>query len=536
MGNNSIETDDSNSKKYGWERPVRFKVGTDNFVVIANPAHAVAIWKNSRYLSAKSITERAAKHLLDLPASVMPFYQADDSGMAAEPRKGSNVPPENRVLYHQTHSAQKFLASPYLDLLVDRYQAMLHAALERLDIGEDDWVEFPDLYQFCQLTIARANTEAMMGEKVFELNPSLMEDFWAAKAWAPEYFMGWPRWMVPTAFAARDKVVKAIRKWHDYAFAHGDHTTTAPEDPDWDPVWGSKYVKARQQYMLAMKPLDEHIRSLEDWGFLFGYVVPSVSCCFSLCSLTLKKSANGNTVPPVYWFLLEAMRDGKLADRMLDEVKASGYEYTGAVPRRNIKALVDQPLLQSVYSEVLRLRVSILQSRVVEFSDIMLPQDPLSTKKKEGQSYNIPQGSYVLIPTDGLHFNDEAWARFLPTRSGSLGRKPLSEFDAERFLTPSLDLEGREGRAEGVINMDFTQENLAGLWMPFGGGERMCPGRHLAKIEMLVSFAYLFGRYDMQIADEKAGREVVCDRKYAPFSSLPPDRPVKFRMRKRRTA
>ncbi|KAI2615586.1 hypothetical protein GGR54DRAFT_257648 [Hypoxylon sp. NC1633] len=156
------------------------------------------------------------------------------------------------------------------------------------------------------MTVSPANIEAMMGSKILKLNPTLIEDFWAAKAFAPEYFQGWPRWLAPKIFRARDRVIDAIRKWHEYAFAHGDHTNTGPRDPDWDSVWGSKYAKVRQQFMLKMTPLTPYVRAAEDWGLMFG--------------------ANGNTAPVVFWFLFETLKDPGLASRMMAEVRPTVSE------------------------------------------------------------------------------------------------------------------------------------------------------------------------------------------------------------------
>lgn len=236
---------------------------------MANPNHIAEIFKNHRFLSSRSITERSARYLLDLPPSAMPFYQADDSGMAAVPRKGSTVNPDNRILYQQSRTAQKFLASPYLEPLSERYLKFFSCKIQSLRIG-DDWVEFPSLYAFCQEAVTEANIKAMIGSKITELDPNIVQKFWQAKQYAPEYFLGLPRWLIPSAFAARDRVVESVMKWHEYGFSHGNHTDTGPADPDWDPIWGSKYSKVRQQFMLKMKPLTAPIRAAEDWGLLFG--------------------------------------------------------------------------------------------------------------------------------------------------------------------------------------------------------------------------------------------------------------------------
>ncbi|KAI0118650.1 cytochrome P450 [Nemania sp. FL0031] len=473
---NTAEFPEQLTKQYGWERPIRFKAAGETFTVVANPQHITAIYKNSRFLSARSITERAAKYIVGVPSHIIPFYQADDSGMAAEVRKGSKVTQENRILYHQVHTGQKFLASPYLEPLIQRYMTMFRDHIQALEIGTD-WVECPDLYRFCQIASAQATIEATMGSKILDLNPNLVEDFWAAKDSAPEYYRGLPRWVAPQIYKARDRVIKAIEKWHDFAFAHGDHTNTASHDPDWDPVWGSKYVKVREQYMLSMKPLTAHVRAAEDWGFM----------------------ANGNTPPVIFWYLFEALRDPELAERLMEEVIPCVLEGGDM----DISKLASQPLLQSVYAEVLRLRVSILISRMVEYQDISF------------DGYTVPRGEYILMPTDTVHFNEEAW-----TQAGWRPKIPLRQFDATRFLVPS----------DG--GLQFNQDGLGYLWVPFGGGDRMCPGRHVAKLEMIFSFAFLFFNYDIELMPIDVGK-VQCNTKYAAFGTLPPTSPVPFRIRKK---
>lgn len=199
----------------------------------------------------------------------MAFYEADDSGMAAEPRKGSKVAQENRILFQQTHTAQKFLASPYLEPLVNRFTTTFSRNVEDLGI-EGDWVDHPDLFNFLQMTVARSNIEAMMGSKILDINPHLVQDFWTAKAHAPQFYQGLPRWVIPKAFKDRTHLVEGIKKWHSFALENGDYTNTGAKDPDWDPVVGSKYAKVRLQYMLKMKSLTADVRAAEDWGFVFG--------------------------------------------------------------------------------------------------------------------------------------------------------------------------------------------------------------------------------------------------------------------------
>ncbi|KAI1841568.1 hypothetical protein JX265_004702 [Neoarthrinium moseri] len=468
-------------QQYGWEKPLTVKAASMRLAVVVNPPDVVAVFKNSRFLSTRFVIERVQAYLLGIPDAVMPFYEADDSGMAAEPRKGSNVAPEDRILFHQASTHHKYLASPYLDPLVEVFKEKLHSAVEAHGIGEQ-WVEYPDLFAWLQPTIIEANIETMMGSKLRELNPNFIEDFCVAKMSVPIFLKGWPRWLAPNAFKARDRVRAALEKWHLYANANGDYTTTHENDPDWEPIWGSKCEKFRQQYMNNTQALGPYERACEDWGFLIGL--------------------NYNTPPTMFWYLYEALRDPALHARMMDEVAAcrnhGGWH--------SIPDLASQPLLESAYAEVLRLRISIVMGRTVEHGDI-----------KVG-GYRVPRGDVVLMPTDSMHFNKEAW-----TRAGGSTEKPLNEFDAERFLVPS-----ETGKPL------FSTDRLAGLWIPYGGGDRMCPGRHLVKLEMLIIYAYLFTAYEIEVNETDMGK-IKPNTGYVSFGALPPNRALRFRIRRKQT-
>ncbi len=209
--------------------------------------------------------------------------------------------------------------------------------------------------------------------------------------------------------------------------------------------------------------------------------------------------ANGNTAPIIFWLMFEVLKHQDLRDRMIAEVNTCLSEDRTI----NVWNLANSPLLQSAYSEVLRLRVSILVSRMVEFADINC------------DGYIIPRNEIILMHTDALHYNEEAW-----TQAGRPSKTPLDRFDEDRFLVDTEN--GRE----------YSLDGLAGIWIPFGGGDRMCPGRHLAQMEILFTFAFLFSNYDIEMGSVDTD-QVKCDMRYAPYGALPPNRPVPFRMRRK---
>ena len=49
----------------------------------------------------------------------------------------------------------------------------------------------------------------------------------------------------------------------------------------------------------------------------------------------------------------------------------------------------------------------------------------------------------------------------------------------------------------------FSLTGLSGIWVPFGGGTSLCPGRHLAKEEILLAVANLIIIFDFKLVDRK---------------------------------
>lgn len=191
-------------------------------------------------------------------------------------------------------------------------------------------------------------------------------------------------------------------------------------------------------------------------------------------------------------------------ERLAAEVSSCISKF-GAI---DVEKLSNQPLLQSAYAEVLRLRVAIAMSRVSEYGDFNL------------SGYTIPKDHPIIIFSRTPALNGEAWASTGRTRG-----KPLEEFDAKRFLSTQ--------HVEGSVQTQFSLNGLAGLWLPYGGGQRMCPGRHFAKNEILITFAILFSQYDIELAEGFDVTGVQPDMRWYPVGALPPKGKVPIFIRRR---
>ena len=112
------------------------------------------------------------------------------------------------------------------------------------------------------------STEAIYSSSILSLNPTLTEDFWAFQEGVPAFLQRLPRWLRPGVYRDRDKMLDAIKRWHAFANEHSSFSRTGHDDPDWDPYYGTKVVKARQAYLPEIEVMDADGRASEDLGLL----------------------------------------------------------------------------------------------------------------------------------------------------------------------------------------------------------------------------------------------------------------------------
>lgn len=197
-----------------------------------------------------------------------------------------------------------------------------------------------------------------------------------------------------------------------------------------------------------------------------------------------------------------------------------------------------------MYAETLRLRVSTLIIQSPEFSDF------------DFNGWLLPKDKLVLISSRIAHMDRRSWLR----RDSEGEEIPVDEFCAERFLTwgkdngnkirePKIsspnaldpgnsDSKPKEKSTEPHFNPPntsharFSVANLAGKWIPYGGGPGICPGRHFAKNIMLLTSALMFSAFEMQLKVDE-GWKPQMDMRYYGLGVLPPRGEVPFRIRRR---
>lgn len=260
--------------QYGWARPLRIEAGSQSFTILGNPALINQVFRSSKQLASKPGAVFAAKYFLGTPSESIPLYEADDSGMASRPKRESSTKQEDRIHYHQHHAAQKYLSAQHLPPLSQRFVATL---VRNLEVISNDWFEHPGLYSFLQHQVGASGIEALMGTEILRLNPTLIKEYDIFEHSIPKFARCLPRWLLPKEYANRDKLLDGFKKWHVHAHAKSDCSRLAPEDPEWDPYFGTKLMKARQDYASRMKAMNAGACASEDLGLMFASVSLQIS-------------------------------------------------------------------------------------------------------------------------------------------------------------------------------------------------------------------------------------------------------------------
>ena len=191
----------------------------------------------------------------------------------------------------------------------------------------------------------------------------------------------------------------------------------------------------------------------------------------------------------------------------------------------DITKLTEYSLLQSIYAETLRLRVAVLIVRQPTRAGFSI------------RGWHIKQSEVGSLSTRTELMDPDFW------NAGS-GDDPhsLDRFWADRFLvkpdepssgplrTPKRRLAAakREGSEDGAR---FSLDGCTWSWMPFGGGCNLCPGRHFAKREIMLTAAVMLKAYDIELLTDKMPGP---DESVFGFGTMTPNAKVPCRIRRRK--
>jgi len=332
-----------------------------------------------------------------------------------------------------------------------------------------------------------ASVRALMGDKLFDVYPEIIDDWSGYDEAIMSLFCGIPRFIIPEKYAARAKILHGLTRYQRAAWDECKGVIPEPDGVSWEPLYGSRYNRARQLYYQEQQ-MSFQGKAAMDGGTMFGLA--------------------SNPPPGVGWTLIHIFNpkgDSTLYPRLIQELSSARK----ADDSLDCRVLFGLPLLQSVLHEVLRLYADIIVVRDMH-EDLTLP---LAGGKRH---IFLPNSTTVMAPS-WVAQHDESW-----TKEGV----PADRFYAERFLKRDSD--------SGKEIFSLTDSN--GRFFPFGGGRDICPGRVFAKQIMMIAIATVLLEFQINPLCFINSKGQSCNdfpqfgREYAGAGVVRPDGDLKVRL------
>lgn len=444
------------------QRPVRLKLGSESLFVIQGARNLRTLWRFSSTLSPNSTFHYALKNFFGMKEKSSKIYLLDNSGIGHESTAGSGVKSHNRVGFLNHHLFAGFLTGPGFRPLTIRFEKEIMRFKTRiLDMCGSEKKETKlrtgDFLELFTMELTRTSLRATCGPLLLELDPDFPRRFWIYNCGLSVFLRRIPRLFAREAYEARDSLVASVKLWHTAARLRFE-PRYVDEAADVDPFWGCNFFRRRQESLGGIDNYDADAIASEDFAAIWGF--------------------NHNVILAAFWVSYEVFRDRALLSRVenevaacVDETKPSGID---------VEKLVTMPLLQSIWAETLRVRVHIFMSRRVSQTDLNI------------NGWLVPRDNVIFVSSTPAHMDTASWS------CGPDHSHPLDEFWVDRFLVPQSD-------GTAVFRLDAS---MSGSWIPFGGGVQMCPGRHFAKREALLTCAVLVSCFHVNLVVPDGGMEM----------------------------
>lgn len=227
------------------------------------------------------------------------------------------------------------------------------------------------------------------------------------------------------------------------------------------------------------------------------------------------------------WEIFATFKDKLLLSRVRSELEETFDATTLANMTYDVEKFKDLHLLQSVYAETLRLRISAYAARYTEREDLQINQ------------WLFPRKSALIVSTVVAQMDKTFW-------NDKDDTYPVDKFWSDRFLVyPNDPKSGPWKKSPNTVAVvpempkaspkkpTFTTAETNGQWIPYGGGPRACPGRFFAKRAMIAACAMMVTHYDIDILVDDDDAALKLNPKFYGWGGQRPVGRIPFRIRRR---
>ncbi|KAK5661823.1 hypothetical protein OQA88_9925 [Cercophora sp. LCS_1] len=474
-----------------------FRLGPVKVYCVQKPHNILPLLRVTNDFSSEGFMVMTFRGLWDLDPVDIAKFSADKSGRLKKPASpfssssSSSTTNSKRYWYAERKLYEEFLSrGAVANTMTDKYADMFSQRLGEQPLHE--WATV-SLFKWVKKHMTDAAVVSLIGPRILQQTPDFSDLFWDFDSNLFYLIMGPPKWLNRHPWRVHKAFHDAVARYVETAWR--EFNWDGPDaESDWEPVFGARVARELQKWCREAGFSDRTVR---------GFVAMLIT------------AQNSNPIPLLTWALYEVVRDGELFAAVRKEVDtawvvddddggARGERRRRRRRRLDFQKLTGCVLLNSVVVEIFRLHDSPNVVREVNKEVVM-------------EGFTIKRGSYIQGITKVGHYDEGIWG---------IEGHPASEFWAGRHLEsvtlgPELGVAGKPG-----------------AFVPFGGGTGACPGRFLAKQEILVGLAMIVSRFDVEFVEwthldgKPSDRAAQDDPAYAGAVAVSPDREMKVRWKR----
>ncbi|KAF1849405.1 cytochrome P450 [Cucurbitaria berberidis CBS 394.84] len=476
--------------QYGNFAPFVVKAGLGSFLVLRDPKQAERVLQASNQLTTRKSNLHIHERLFGSPKEILKFYAG----------KGSNG--NEAGLVELVHSAlpRKYLMGTSLAPLIDTYVSILSRNLNEKMFQVGFWTQIEDFWSFLQQVIARCTIETLFGREIIKQYPSIVKDYLTFADAAASFVPGMPRFLASATYEGpRDRLHEGIAKWLKATHSGSEFAKIDEEDPVWDEDKGSKFIQERDDVFAKTEGVDLKGRAAEVLSVMHG--------------------SNSSLLPSAFWTLVEVLRKPQLGKHIAAEIS---QHYSPQAGEYDVASITETPFIQSVQTEVRRLRVPTVATRTNEVDNFQLDEQ-----------WTLPRGMTVMLFSHDISLHTKFWAKARPRTV----ERPLEEFWAERFLLPNRATSSAKSSKPAKDKIEagnFSMEGLESLDLVLGGNDDQCLGRDYMRAVHAATLAVFLNEFDLQLCDTDEVDAAIPPVREDAYGTVKPLYPVAVRIRKRR--
>ncbi|KAJ4376189.1 hypothetical protein N0V83_001470 [Neocucurbitaria cava] len=383
---------------------------------------------------------------------------------------------------------QKYLTGPSLAPLVDIYISILSRNLNEKMFQVGSWTQIEDFWSFFTQVICRCTIETLLGSAILKQYPGIIKDYLKFAEATAGFLPCLPRFLASAAYEGpRDRLLEGVVKWLKANHSGSEFANIGDDDPVWDEHKGSKFVQERDDVFAKTEGVDLKSRAAEILSVIHG--------------------SNSIIIPCAFWTIIELLQQPQLGKQVTADISQHHLPQPGEY---DVSSILNTPLIQSMHTEVRRLRVPTVTTRTNEVDNLQLDEQ-----------WRLPKGTTVVLLSRDISLHADFWAKARPRTI----ERPLEEFWAERFLISSRTAPSvkREKQLKDNSNSgSFSMEGLEPLDLVLNDSD--------------ATLAVFFTQFELQLCDdsESLAAGLLPPVREAAFGTVKPLDEVAVRIRKRK--